>query len=160
MVCNALVAGGRRSDAGQQAMRPGRGMLHDRVVQNPSSWTHSLLSCTWLPTTSNQALHNIGGNNTHIVSSSWWWAQKSPKHAEHIISKINHWVASRWFFFSTHMQRCTDKHISSLYFMLFNVLFINCRAMIHINVHKNNGNLVPKSLILKINLVVSFNHCE
>jgi len=23
MVCNALVAGGRRSDAGQQAMRPG-----------------------------------------------------------------------------------------------------------------------------------------
>ena len=24
------------------------------------------------PTTSNQALHTIGGNNTHIVSSSWW----------------------------------------------------------------------------------------
>ena len=41
-----LVAGCRVSDAGQQAMRPGRGMLHDWVVQHPSSWTHSLLSCT------------------------------------------------------------------------------------------------------------------
>jgi len=29
MVCNALVAGGRRSGAGQQAMRPGWGKLLD-----------------------------------------------------------------------------------------------------------------------------------
>ena len=35
------------SGAGQQAMRPGRGMLHNSVVQHPSSWTHSLLPCTW-----------------------------------------------------------------------------------------------------------------
>ena len=48
-----LVAGCRGSGAGQQAMRPGRGMLQDFVVQHP---------CT--------ALHTIGGNNTHIVSSS------------------------------------------------------------------------------------------
>jgi hypothetical protein len=27
MVCNVLIAGGRRSGAGQQAMRPGRGKL-------------------------------------------------------------------------------------------------------------------------------------
>ena len=33
-----------------------------------------LLPCTWPPTTSNQELHTIGGNNTHIVSSSWCWA--------------------------------------------------------------------------------------
>ena len=44
MVCSALVAGCRRSDAGQPAMRPGRGMLH--VVQHPSFWTHSLLPYT------------------------------------------------------------------------------------------------------------------
>jgi len=88
------------SGAGQQAMCPARGMLHDSawllvdghqvqdsrlcvrqegccmtaVVQHPSFWTHSLLPCTWRPTTSNKALHTIGGNNTHIVSSSWWWA--------------------------------------------------------------------------------------
>jgi len=31
-----LVVGCRRSGAGQQAMRPGRGMLHDSVVQHPS----------------------------------------------------------------------------------------------------------------------------
>ena len=52
MVCSALVAGCRRSGTGQQAMRPERGMLHD--VQHPSFWTHSLLSWTWPPTTSNQ----------------------------------------------------------------------------------------------------------
>ena len=66
------VAGCRGSGAGQQAVRPGKGMLH--VVQHPCSWTYSLLSCTWPPTASNRALHTIGGNNTHIVSSSWWWA--------------------------------------------------------------------------------------
>ena len=65
-----LVAGCRGSGAGQQGVRPERGMLHDGVVQHPSSWTHSLLPCTRPPTTSNQALHIIGGSNTHIVSSS------------------------------------------------------------------------------------------
>jgi hypothetical protein len=40
-----LVVG--RSGAGQQAMRPGWGMLFDGVEQHPSSRTHSLLSCTW-----------------------------------------------------------------------------------------------------------------
>jgi len=34
-------------------------------------------------------------------------------HVEHIISAIKHSVTSSWFFFSTHMQRCTDKHIKS-----------------------------------------------
>jgi hypothetical protein len=56
----------------------------------------------------------MGGNNTHIVSSSWWWTQKCPKHVEHIISAINHWVESSWFFFSTHMQGCTEKHTSNV----------------------------------------------
>jgi len=32
MVCNALVAGGRRSGAGQQAMRPGWGKLFEQLV--------------------------------------------------------------------------------------------------------------------------------
>jgi len=72
------------------------------VVQHPSSsWTHSLLPCTWPPTTNNQELHTIGGNNTHIVSSSWWWTYKYPKHVENIISAIKHSVTSSWFFFST-----------------------------------------------------------
>ena len=69
---HCLVACCRGSGAGQQAMCPGRGMLH--IVQHPSSWTHSLVPRTWPLTTSNQAVHTIGGNNTHIVSSSWWWA--------------------------------------------------------------------------------------
>ena len=96
-----LVAGCRGSGAGQQAMRPGRGMLHGSVVQYPYSWTHSLLPGTWPPTTSNQARHTIGGSKTRIVSSSWWWAQKCPKHVEHIKSAINHSVASSCFFFSS-----------------------------------------------------------
>ena len=100
MVCSSLVAGCRRSGAGQQAMCPGWGMLHNsRVMQHPS-----LLSCTRPPTPSNQTLHTIGGNNTHIVSSSWWCAWKCPKHVEHIISAINHSVASSWFFFFTQRQ--------------------------------------------------------
>jgi len=45
-----------------------------------------------------------------------------------------------------------------LYSLLYTVLFINYRAMIHINVHKNTGNLLLNTPILKINLiVVSFN---
>ena len=67
-----LVAGCRASDAGQQTVHPGSGMLHN--VQHPSCGTHSLLLCTWLPTTSKQALHTKVDNNTNVVSSSWWWA--------------------------------------------------------------------------------------
>ena len=44
---------------------------------------------------------------------AWWWAQQCPKHVEHIISAITHSVAYSWFFFSTHMQWCTDKRTSS-----------------------------------------------
>ena len=42
--------------------------LDSRVVQHPSSWTHTLLPCTWPPTTSSQALHTIGGNSIHTYS--------------------------------------------------------------------------------------------
>ena len=56
MVCDALVAGGWRSGARQPAMRSGRGLLLDWVKQHPLSWTHSKLSCTWPPTTSNQGI--------------------------------------------------------------------------------------------------------
>jgi len=55
MVCNALVAGGRRSGVGQQAVRLGWGKL---LKQLPSSQTHSLLPYTWPPTTSNQGITN------------------------------------------------------------------------------------------------------
>ena len=65
-----LVAGCRGTVARQQATLPGRGMLHDLVVQHLSSWAHSMLPCACPPTTSNQALHIRGGNNTHIVPNS------------------------------------------------------------------------------------------
>ena len=57
MVCNALFAGGRRSGAGQQAMRPEWGML---LEQHSSFRKHSLLPCTWPPTTSNQGIAHHG----------------------------------------------------------------------------------------------------
>ena len=101
-----LVTGCQGSEAEQQSMSSGRGMLHDPGLPG-------LLPAPDQPTTSNQALHTIGGNNTYIVSSSWWWAQKCPKHVERIISAINHSVASSGFFFSAHMQRCTDRQTSS-----------------------------------------------
>ena len=66
--------------------------------QHPSSRTHSLLPCTWPPTTNNQGItHTTHGNNTCIVSCSWRWAYKCPKHVEQITSEINHSVASTWF---------------------------------------------------------------
>ena len=46
VVCNALVAGGRRSGAGQQSRRPGWGKL---LEQLPSSRTHSRLYTVVLP---------------------------------------------------------------------------------------------------------------
>jgi len=36
------------------------------------------------------------------------------ENVEHIINAIKYLVASSWFFFSMHMQRCTDKHTPSL----------------------------------------------
>ena len=56
MVCDALVAGCWRSGTGQPAVRSGWETL---LPQQPSFRTHSRLSCTWPPTTSNQgiALH-------------------------------------------------------------------------------------------------------
>ena len=114
-----LVAGCRGSGAEQQAMCTGGGMLHDFSRANPSSCTHNLLLYTWPSTTSNQALHTIGGNNKHIVSSSWWCAYKCPKYVERIMSAISHSVESSWFFFSTHMQRCTDQHTSSSEILYF-----------------------------------------
>ena len=35
-----------------------------RLVQHPSSWTHSLLLCISPPTNRNQVLYTIGSNNT------------------------------------------------------------------------------------------------
>jgi hypothetical protein len=58
------------SGAGQQAVSPERGMLHDGVVQHPSS---GLTACCPAPDPqqpATKALHTIGGNKTHIVSSS------------------------------------------------------------------------------------------
>jgi hypothetical protein len=78
MVCNALVAGGRWSGAGQQAMRPGWGKL---LEQQPA----------------NKALHTTCDNNTSIVSSPWRWAWKCLKHVGQVISAINHSVASTRF---------------------------------------------------------------
>ena len=90
MVCSAwlLVVGGQVQ--GSRLCVHEEGYCTTAVMQHPSSWTHNLLPWTWPPTTSNQALHTIVGNNRHIVSSSWWWAQKCPKHAELIISAIKH----------------------------------------------------------------------
>jgi len=50
---------------------------------------------------------------TCMVSSSWWWTQQCPKHVEHIISSINHCVASSWIF-SVHIpyfvRSCCSLH--------------------------------------------------
>ena len=107
-----LVAGCRRSSAEQQAVHPGRGILHDCSRATSLCLDAQPAASTWPPPTSNQALLTIGGSNKHIVSSSWCWAWKCTKHFEHIISAIKHSVTSRWFLFSTHMQRCTDKYTS------------------------------------------------
>ena len=63
-----LVAGCRGSGAGQQAMRPGRGMLHDcsRAASLLLDAQPAVLHLT--PTTSNQALHTIGLNNIYILA--------------------------------------------------------------------------------------------
>ena len=114
MVCSAwlLVVGGQVQ--GSRLCVQEEGCCATAVAQHPSSWTHSLLPCTWSPTTSNQALHTIGGNKTHIVSSSWWWAYKCPKHVEHIVSAIKHSVASSWFFSSPYI-------FLKFMFVIFNV---------------------------------------
>jgi len=94
MTCNALVVGGRRSGAGQQAMRPGWGNYS-------SSFPHpGRIACCPAPDRrppATKALHIICGNNTSIISSSWWWANRCPKHGEQIKGTINHSVVSSWF---------------------------------------------------------------
>ena len=45
--------------------------------------------------------HTMCGNNTSIVSGSWWWAYKCLKHVEHIISAINHSVASSFLLYAS-----------------------------------------------------------
>ena len=62
-----LVVGCRRSVQSSRLCVQKEGFCTTQVVQHPFSWTHSLLPCTWPPTTNNQALHTISGNNTHIV---------------------------------------------------------------------------------------------
>ena len=88
-VYNALVAGGRRSGAGQQAMRQGEGSCS-------SSFPHPYCPAPDLRPPATKALYTIWGNNTSIVSSSWWREYKCPKHVEQIITAINHSVASSW----------------------------------------------------------------
>jgi len=64
-----------------------------------------------------------------------WFVQhpSCPKHVERIISAIKHSVTSIWFFFSTHMQRCTDKNTStSIAIYLFVVWFDKNRRRIPI----------------------------
>ena len=69
MVCSAwlLVVGGQVQGSRLWVQEERCCTTAVAVVQHPSSWTHSLLSCTWPPATSNQALHTIGGNNTHSL---------------------------------------------------------------------------------------------
>ena len=65
-----LVAGCRGSGAGQQGVRPGRGMLHDSRREVSIFLDTQPASLHLTPDNQQQALHTIGGNNTHIVSSS------------------------------------------------------------------------------------------
>jgi len=99
MVHNSLVVGGRRSGAGQQAIRPGWGKLLES--SRSSSLPHpGRIACCPAPDRrppANKALHTVCGNNTSTVSSSWRWAYKYPKHVEQITSAINHSVASSLF---------------------------------------------------------------
>jgi len=98
MVCNSLVAGGRRSGGGQQAMRPGWGKLLES--SRSSSFSHpGYIACCPAPDRrppATKELHTICGNNTSTVSSSWWWVYKCPKHVEQITNAITHSVASSW----------------------------------------------------------------
>ena len=96
-----LVAGCRRSGAGTRLYVQEEGCCTTESCNIPLPGRIACCPAPDPPTTSNQALHTTGGSNTHTVSSSWWWTQKCPKHVQHIISAINHSVASSWFFFST-----------------------------------------------------------
>ena len=77
-----------------------------RPKQLPSSRTHSLLSCTWPPTTSNQGItHHMRQLHKYsleflvmgiYVPETCWADYKCSKHVEQIISAIKHSVASSW----------------------------------------------------------------
>ena len=116
MVCSAwlLIVGGQVP--GSRLCVQEEGCCTTAVVQLPSSWI----------------LHAIGVNNKHIVSSSWWWSLCCPKYVEHILSAINHSMASSWFFFSTHNQRCTDKHTSSIYVTINENVTLNVNITLHV----------------------------
>ena len=68
-VYGVLVAGCRGSGAGSRLC-----VQEEGCCTTSRATSLFLLPYTWPPTSSNQTLHTIGGNNTHIASSSWWWA--------------------------------------------------------------------------------------
>jgi len=78
MVCNALVAGGRRSGAGQQAMQAGWRLAAvagyaDIACCPAANRRPACISCYPAPDRrppATKALHTIRDNNTSIVSSS------------------------------------------------------------------------------------------
>ena len=73
MVCSAwlLVVGGQVQDSRLCVQDEGYSSTESGYIPLPGRI--ACLQCTWPPTTSNQALHTIGGSKTRIVSSSWWW---------------------------------------------------------------------------------------
>ena len=96
---------------------------------------------------------NTGQNTIHNSRQCWpqmhlfyfklmFTNQMSPEKKK-VIQKRNKWNANKYLHSASYI----------FYFTLFPPP-IKCRAMIHINVHKNTGNLVLNSLILKINLIV------
>ena len=132
MVCDALVVGGRRSGAGQQAVRPGWGNL---LVPHPGHVACFLAPECWPSTT--KASHTICDNNTSIISSSfWWWAYKCPKHVEQVISAINNSVASSWFSSLRNLSRhhCTEKllvHVIFCFLRYLLVIIIGTNSVLH-----------------------------
>ena len=77
-----------------------------RLRRATSLFLDSLLPCSWPPTTSNQALHTIGGSNTHTYSLELLiMVIEVPEHVEHIISAINHSVVSSLF---SSLRICND----------------------------------------------------
>ena len=127
-VLGCWLSGVRCRTAGYDASRKRDVARLSESCNIPLPWR---IACCLHLTTSNQALNTIGGKSTHIVSRSWWWAYKCPKHVEHIISAIKHSVVSSWFFFSTHMSRCKDKHTTS-FNSLINIPNLSTQANVFI----------------------------
>ena len=100
-----LAAGCRGSGAGQPSVRPGSGMLHE-CSRSASLFLDAHTA----------ALHHIPVNQRSSTAHSLELLM-CPKYVERIINSIKHTVTSSWFFLSTHMQRCTDKHTSGYSFL-------------------------------------------